>query len=213
MLLYTLTMKKSSCWVLDLTGPPQGPAELTAPSIYALVVPAPPVGVYVGATKNLRARIRQHLTRSRSEVVNGRGRHNTVRSPAADVLSRVISGRCGLLVIRLEAVAPGNEALLRRLELAWLLVAAREELPVRRQRGPKIQWSGDPGEMRAAFRLARKRAWPGRWIRVLRPLCENYAACDRDPLDPPGISPGSKRRADTSKAGGAKGTEAPGRAS
>ena len=212
MLLYTLTTKDMPIWVLDLTGPAQGPAEVSAPSVYALVVPSTPAQVYIGSTKNLRSRIRQHLTRSRSELLRGPGSHRLPRTTAAAVLERVVSGRNGLLVIRLEAVAPGNEALLRRLELAWLLVAAREELPVRRQRGHQIQWSGDPGEMRAAFRLARKRNWPGPWIRILKPLCENYAACERDAVDPPGLPPSIKRRATEPKAGGAKGTEAPGRA-
>lgn len=172
MLLYTLTTKDVPIWILDLTGPPHAPAEVNAPSVYALVVPRPPVQVYIGSTKNLRARIRQHITRSHSALHGGRGSYRRPPTTADAVLSRVVSGRSSLLVIRLEAVAPGDEELLRRLELAWLIVAAREELPHQKQRGPKITWPGDPGELRKAFLLARKRYWPAKWIRILTPLCE-----------------------------------------
>jgi hypothetical protein len=97
------------------------------------------------------------------------------------VLRPVIAGRSGLLVLRLETAPPGDAEALQRLELAWLLVAAREELPLARRRGPRLQWSGDPSDLRAAFRLARTRCWPGQWIRALRPLCENRALPERSP--------------------------------
>jgi hypothetical protein len=191
MLLYALTTKTRT-WVLDLTRPPDGPVETRAPSVYALVVPAAPVAVYIGSTKNLAARIRQHLSRSRALLSRGRGPHCLPRTAAAAVLSRVIAGRSGLLVIRLEAVPPGDETLLRRLELAWLIVAAREELPEPRRRGPRIQWSGDPGELRKAFRLARKRHWPGLWIRALKPLCDHRALPDPRLARPPQTGPAGR---------------------
>lgn len=192
MLLYAISTKETRTWVLDLTGPPVDPLETTGPSVYALVVPTPPVGVYIGATKNLKARIRQHLTRSRSEL-SGRARDGR-RTSAAAVLARVLSGQSGLLVIRLESVPPGEEKLLRRLELAWLLVAARQELPEARKRGPAINWSGEPGELGSAFALARHRRWPEQWIAALRPLCENKALPDRTLTRPSSESAPARRR-------------------
>jgi len=177
MLLYPLPLKAIRCWCLDLTVPPGGPG----PCVYALVVPAPPPAIYIGATKNLRGRVGQHLSRARTALRRGRGPRRPPQTAAAALLRPVIAGRSGLLVIRLEASPPGDAAALQRLELCWLLVAAREELPVARRRGPRIQWSGDPGELRAAFRLARTRRWPGQWIRALRPLCDNRALPERSP--------------------------------
>ena len=198
MLLYAISTKQARTWVLDLTGPPVDPLDTTGPSVYALVVPSPPVQVYIGSTKNLKARIRQHLTRSRTEL-SGRSRDGR-RTSAAAVLARVLSGHSGLLVIRLESVPPDQEKLLRRLELAWLLDAAREEMPEARRRGPSINWSGEPGELRAAFALARHRRWPEHWIAALRPLCENKALPDRTLTRPPRESAPARRRKHRPKA-------------
>ena len=176
MLLYPLATRSARTWLLDLTGPLTPPDR---PSVYALVVPVSPPRIYIGATQHLAQRVHQHLSRSKSEWRRGRGRKCPPRTAAAAVLAPVFAGRSGLLVIRLEAVPPGNETLLRRLELAWLIVAAREELPEQRRRGPRLQWSGDPGELRQAYQLARTRRWPEQWIRALRPLCDNRALPDR----------------------------------
>ncbi|WP_340117886.1 GIY-YIG nuclease family protein [Pelagibius sp. 7325] len=202
MLLYTLTTKDVPVWILDLTGPATGPATVDAPSVYALVVQGPAAQVYIGSTKDLRARIRQHISRCHSALHGGSGSYRRPPTSADAVLSRVVSGRSGLLVIRLEAVAPGDEELLRRLELAWLIVAARQELPVEKRRGPKIAWCGDPGELRKAFLLARKRHWPGKWIRILKPLCQKTALPDPVPnrtrraarTSPPATISAKKRR-------------------
>ena len=199
MLLYALnTRKQFRTWVLDLTAPPQSPADLASPSVYALVVPAAPMQIYIGSTRNLRARLRQHITRSRAELGQGRRGRRLARTSSAAVLKRVLSGRSALLVLRLEAVPRGNEALLRRLELARLIVAAREELPVQKRRGPRIVWPGDPGELRLAFRLARKRRWPGLWVQALKPLCENRALPDPPPGRPRPVAkpsmPGAQKR-------------------
>lgn len=86
-------------------------------------------------------------------------------------LAPVLAGRQALLVLRLEAVPDERE--LKTVELAWLLVAAGEELPLVRRRGPDLQWAGDPDELRRALRLARTRQWPGRWLTALQPFCHD----------------------------------------
>ncbi|NIA70957.1 hypothetical protein HBA54_20355 [Pelagibius litoralis] len=89
---------------------------------------------------------------------------------------------------------------------------AHRRSPPRTARATKaraqINWSDDPGELRKAFPLARKRLWPGCWIRVLKPLCEVKALPDPVPnrtrqaavARPPTETTATKRRGRPPKA-------------
>jgi hypothetical protein len=166
------------------------------------VVPRPlPSAVYIGATRQLRSRIGHHLSRSRRALAGAKAGKRSPRNPAGAILRPVLEGRSALLVIRLEALPGADGATLRRHELAWLLVATREELPLARQRGPAIHWPGEPSELRAAFRLARHRRWPSRWVSALTPLCLERALPAGPPAPRPGLPrswpPGPRGRAAT----------------
>jgi hypothetical protein len=210
MLLYPLHIPSARTWLLDLTAPQ---TALDLPSVYALVVPLSPPLIYIGATRDLTARVRRHLSRARRAWgLAALGARPGTPTTAAAGLRPVITGRAGLLVIRLEAAPPDDRQALQRLELCWLLVAAREELPVKRQRGPRLQWDGEPGELRAAFRLARSRHWPDQWIRALRPLCQNHVLPQppgrKAPAGAPDLSPCATAR-HHGAAGGVDGDGAP----
>ena len=204
MLLTPLTLCRTRCWLLDLTAWPAPPGQ--GASVYALVTTKAPARVYIGSTKNrLEARLRQHIARSRRELRLKREGKGPPASSATAVLAPVLAGRSGLIVLRLERVPGGNRRLLRLVELAWMLVATREELAMARRRGPQLEWSGEPGDLRRAFKLARKRRWPGLWLRALKPLCENRCLPD-PPLSPapwrrPGRPKASAQRAAARPAG------------
>ena len=182
MLLTTLTLCRTRAWLLDLTGWPPGRAK--GPCVYALVATRAPFTCYIGATKHLEARLRQHLAGCRAHLARPRDGSRARPSAASAVLAPVVTGKSGLLVLRLERVPSGNRRRLRLVELSWLLVATREELATPHQRGPQIEWTGDPGELRKAFALARKRHWPSLWVRALKPLCENRSLPDPPPAPP-----------------------------
>jgi hypothetical protein len=212
MLLYAMNTRHFPCWCLDLAFPVagipssaggSGQSDKDLPSVYALMVPLPAPGrLYIGSTCWLRRRVQHHLSRSRTDLArtragaktqtpknqqaqsrtSGQASGRALRNSASRILEPVLAARCALLVVRLEALPGADQATLKRHELAWLLVAAREALPVTRRRGPSIEWKGDADEMRAAFRLARRRCWPGPWLAALRPLCLNRALPQRPPL-------------------------------
>ena len=206
MMLYAMTTRQARTWCLDLATPGALPGTATAtqdlPSVYALIVPRPlPSAVYIGATRQLRSRIGHHLSRSRRALARAAREKQPPRNPVGNILKPVLDGRSALLVIRLEALPGADGATLRRHELAWLLVATREELPLARQRGPAIHWPGEPSELRAAFRLARHRRWPSRWVSALTPLCLERALPAGPPAPRPGLPrswpPGPRGRAAT----------------
>jgi|GEM_PF-3627090 len=172
MLLYRLPIKKFRVWCLDLAAPGRGLAEPNLPSIYALVVPAPlPAGIYIGASLDFRARITHHLTRAGTARRRRNGSGARPQRAIDKLLAPVLSGRSALLVIRLETTPAGDATRLEALELAWMIAATRAELAVADRRGPKIQWAGEPSQLRRAFNYARTRRWPGVWVKALAPLC------------------------------------------
>lgn len=173
MLLYRLPIKKCRVWCLDLAAPGPGLGDPALPSVYALVVPSPPpAGIYIGATADFRSRVTQHLTRAGTARRRRRGPGDPPQRAIHKLLAPVLSGRSALLVIRLETAPGADAATLEALELAWMVVAARAELALAARRGPRIQWAGDPSQLRRAFALARTRSWPGRWVTALTPLCK-----------------------------------------
>ncbi len=173
MLLYRLPIKKYRVWCLDLAAPGPGLGDPALPCVYALVVPSPPpAGIYIGATRNFRGRVTQHLTRAGTALRRRRESRCPPGRAIHQLLAPVLSRRSALLVIRLE-VAPGaDDRKLEALELAWMLVATKAELPLADRRGPRIQWPGEPSQLRRAFAYARTRRWPGLWVKALTPLCK-----------------------------------------
>lgn len=168
--MYLFPLKKTggvSYWILDRTG--NGEAILDLPVIYALAAFTDNGHEsYVGATKCLRRRLREHATTLR------RRRGSAEPADAMPLLASAVACGARILAIALQEFDPDDRRRAYEIELAWTLAALQcDGRPASTHFNPRHgaapSWPKDRERLARIFADSRQLEWPNRWIEIIGP--------------------------------------------